>query len=677
MKRPENERIFPMRLPTILESDLLRPEMPAHITLSEARRPQFYYENQKYLGFVPLNNIFEGPIFGRFHGSRPSLIEHISQQRDGTFILNEDLAQSWIRVEYALTIISLQLYNPLLRPLNSPTPSYPSDTKYSEPKPSLKRAIDSVIFAQKLFVFLVAELRHNIALSPRFDKLKTTWVKYIESSPIGPRIDKDWLADLAASKALNTPHLAGYFIDPTFFNVTLKRRLNRFRTYNKNGAPLYVILTKIDRSDPHKAEFAPTLRQKDLEELGDFLFTYQEAHGHIKKVECYTQAQYLAREYPRPPLCPPHISPSASVSTPVTVHTTEGYRLPESLPHSGQDHGKWWYEHLQDQRENYKRKDDPEFTQYRDEEEIIYQENYGNLYNSFQELPEEFSTPLAYAWKPTPLHPHYLLRTPLERSEVRAYWSNYSPSHRIFDIYSSAWDLYDPSCDLNTLTRKAVATIATVDDVEPTTIDAGVEPLTQQIDMPDLLDDRRKTTEYLAKARLQKTRETQFYFEDPLQYAHHRYGIILPLEPFSFNHAGPTIVTGNWWSYLGKNLQDEKFANMDVLSNALGCMVQGHSEHIKKLFDIYIRPRELINDNSVTIQRVPEALFRTIEGNTIRNLYLLRFPRSKQGDWVVGINNAANVVMALRENWASHRINLLRNFLKYGFQVEFPILILQ
>jgi hypothetical protein len=675
MKGSGQDRRFPMQLPSVYESDLLNPGIPAHLTLSQARRPQNYYNNQKYLGFVPLNDIFEGSIFGRFHGSRPSLAEHISQQRDGTFILNENLAQSWIRVEYALTIISHQIYNPLV-PLNTPTPPYPSNTKYYESKPSLKRAIDSIVFAQKLFVFLIAELRHNIAISsPRFDKLKTTWVKYLETSPIGPTIDKAWLADLAASKAMTTPHLAGYFIDPTDMPDDI---LNRFRTYNQNGAPLYVALAKIDRSNPHKAEFRATLEQKDLEKLGNFVFTYQEAKMHIEKVERYTQAQYLAREFHTgtPPLYPPHISesPSASTVTPGLIQATEGFKLPESLPNSGQDHGKWWYEHLQDQREIYERTRKEESTQYRNE---IHQESYSDLYNSFQELPEGFHAPIVYAWKPTPLHPDYLLRTPLERSEVKAYWSKYSRSHRIFDIYSCAWDLYDPSCNMSTLTREAVPT--TVDDVEPTAIDAGVESHTRQmqnrnIEMPDLLDDRQKITK-LANARLQTTRENQFYFENPLIYAHHRYGIILPSEPFHFNH-GTKV---KWWLYLGKYLQEEKYANMDSLCNALHCLMGGHSEHIKKLFDIYTRPRELIHANRVTIQRVPEAIFSgctiNLKDTIVRNLYLLHFPHSEQGDWVIGVNSAANVVLALRENWASHRNNLVQNFLRYGF--EFLILILQ
>ena len=130
-----------------------------------------------------------------------------------------------------------------------------------------------------------------------------------------------------------------------------------------------------------------------------------------------------------------------------------------------------------------------------------------------------------------------------------------------------------------------------------------------------------KTTK-IAKARLQKTRDQQFYFENPIEYAQHRYGFILPPEHFRFNH--DTQV--KWWLYLGKNLQDEKFGNMESLSKALDCLMQGHFDHIKNLFDIYVRRRELINDNRAAVQRIPQVIFRTIVGDTTRNLYILRFP---------------------------------------------------
>lgn len=217
---------------------------------------------------------------------------------------------------------------------------------------------------------------------------------------------------------------------------------------------------------------------------------------------------------------------------------------------------------------------------------------------------------------------------------------------------------------MDTLKLSQKGTTATVDDVEPMAIDAGLGHHTQQtptlqLSMPDLSDDRRKTAK-MAKTHLQKG---QYYFKNPMEYAQHRYGLILPSKLFCFNH--DTKI--KWWLYLGKHLQQEKFANMDSLSNALDCLMQGHSEHIEQLFDIYVRRRELINDNRIIIQRFPQAIFRTIEGDSTRNLYLLRFPHSRKEDWVIGVSSAANVVLALRENWASHRTDVVRNFLKYDF----------
>ena len=49
--------------------------------------------------------------------------------------------------------------------------------------------------------------------------------------------------------------------------------------------------------------------------------------------------------------------------------------------------------------------------------------------------------------------------------------------------------------------------------------------------MPDLWDDRLKVAK-ITKARLRTMKHQQFYFENPVQYALHRYGIILLSEKF-------------------------------------------------------------------------------------------------------------------------------------------------
>ena len=663
-----------MRLP-FLQRDPLKPGMPEHLTLWEARTPQYFYENQPYLGFVPIIDVFEGPIFGRFHGSRPSLTEQIVENC-GSYIMKEELADSWIRAEFALTIIAQHFYNPL-RPLSTPTPAYPRSTKYYESKPTLKRAIDSVMYAQKLFVFLIAELRHNIAISPRFDKLKTTWDKYLVSSDFASKMDKVWLANLATSKAMNTVHLAGYYIDPTSMD---ERMLRRMRIYSQHFAPLYIILAKINRTNPYKSQFFATLTQKKFEMLGGYLFSYKEAQLYIQKVEFRTQSQYLEREFPKQVIsqAPQHPGMNTSPYVPTPRYTphpndslispqspnlptdhTELDDVPESLPNSGQRPGQWWYQYLQVQRDYHRR--DSEYSEIWDEEERTQQEFYFNYYNSLEELPQDFHA-VVYAWKPTPLHPTYLLRTPLEMCEVRAYWSKYPRTHRIFDIFVCVWDLYDPSCDMVALTRHSGT--STVEDAEPATIDAGVEPLSQEmrlenISMPDLLDDRLKIAK-MAKARLQQNIENHFYFHNPIEYASHRYGTLLPPHTFDFRHNSQV----KWWLYLGKNLQEEKFDNMEILSNTLDCLLQGHRDHLRVLLDIFVRPLELINDNRVHLRRIPQAVFRTVEGEDTRNLYLLQFSNSKNHDWVIGVNSAANVVLALRENWANGRNIIVRNFLK-------------
>ena len=125
----------------------------------------FFYKYQPYLAFVPRENVFEGPIFGRFHGNR-SFFESKVVAVAGSFVFDTALAQSWICVEDALIMLMGQ-FHISLKPMNAPHDSYPSDTKFYEHKPTLKKVVDSVLFAQKLFLQLIAELRYSIAMSTK------------------------------------------------------------------------------------------------------------------------------------------------------------------------------------------------------------------------------------------------------------------------------------------------------------------------------------------------------------------------------------------------------------------------------------------------------------------------------------------------------------------------------
>ena len=660
-----------MKLP-IYEPDPEKPGFPYPFTISKARRPQYFYSGQPYLGFVPLKDVFEGPIFGRFHGTRPTFAEKIYQQSDLRWVFDKDLAESWIRVEYAITIIAQHFYNPL-RPLDYPMPSYPCSTKYYEPKDTQKRALDSVMYAQKLMLFLIAELRHNIAISPRFKNHETTWHEYLGKTHIGLKMDKEWLADLVESSAMTTVNLSGYFVDPSKLHVDVLKRLRR---YSSGAAPLYIVIGKIDRTDPYSPKYWDTLDENTLFLFVSGLFSLQEAHKRIQEVETSTQNFYIAREltapspnpslFAFPPTSPdfqtPHYLPHPndnleSPESPLQVEDPED--LPPSLPNSGQPQGKWWFEFLQERREVME--EVLRYPEYIDEEEMSRNIQYEEYYTQINELPPHFHA-VVYAWRPTPLHPQYLLRTPLQMSEVRAYWSKYPPSHRIYDKMTTVWDLYDPSCDLNKFTRDL--NTLSVEDVEPTEIEAGVgdNRSVEELEtppMPDLADDRRKTAQ-LAKKRLQKTRESQLSFGDYVEYSRHRYGLVLPPKNFHFNHS--TEIKG--WLYLGFNLHDENLPHMKTISLAIESLISRHSSDIRQLYDVFLHPRELINDHTVQIQRFPQALYRSSEGETTRNLYLLRFPRSKKDDWVMGLNSAANLVLALREKWTTQRTNLVRNFLR-------------
>ncbi len=674
-----------MRMPSYNE-DSEKPGLPRYIALSEARRPNWRYKNQPFLGFVTIEDVFEGPIFGRLRGSRPVFTERITRLPDGSFLFDPDLANSWKRLERALIIIARQFFNPL-RPLDTPIPPYPSDTKFYDPKSTFERTINSVLFAQKLFVFLIAELRHNIAVNGRVVYEKITWVKYLETSTIGPNIDKGWLSNLAESKAMRSTRFAGYLVNPS---IADPQELIFLRKYHDHGVPIYVIFTKIDRSNVYKPKIIPILTG-NFEKSLPLPFSYAEALAYIEQFESHMQSLFLTREHeqlesvhsphhmPSPasqvlrnpipltpiPQPPPHPNDSSEPIQFLNPNPEEGDTFPEPLPHSGQKPGEWWYEYLVSRRQQHSLEQMLEDEG--EENERVEQEDYYLKYKPLSELPEEFAA-VVYAWRPTPQHPEFLLRTPLEMSEVRAYWSFYPPTHRIYDMHKEVWDLYDPSCNLETLTRSGEIVDVPSPDIEPTMNDVCVDKrlqedyLKEEMVLPDLAEDRR-TTARIAKARLHQSRSALFFSEDPKDYVHHRYGLVLhPQTPIYHN------IEIKWWLLIGKHLQEENFPDTKVVGSALHCLSEGHSTHIHQLFDIYLQAKDITNNNRIRVKRIPGAIFRTMEEETKHNLYLLEFPGLNKNDWVFGVCCAAHVVLALREDWAHHSKVLLRNFLKYGIE---------
>jgi len=84
---------------------------PGFLSMRECR------ETYEYPAFVPRENVFEGPIFGRYHGNRTYFETKVKKYY--LLYIRSPLAESWIRVKYALLAL-IPLFYTLLRPLTAP-----------------------------------------------------------------------------------------------------------------------------------------------------------------------------------------------------------------------------------------------------------------------------------------------------------------------------------------------------------------------------------------------------------------------------------------------------------------------------------------------------------------------------------------------------------------------------
>jgi hypothetical protein len=185
--------------------------MPAYLSMKDSREIQWYYKYQPYLAFIPKVDVFQGPIFGRLQGSRSTFEENVVPHTLLQFVFHPVVTQSWLRLESALLYL-ISLFYVRLSPLSAPRPPLPSDTRFFDPKPSIKNVVDSVMFAQKCFLYLIADLRYSIA---KCNELHCTEGVMSYTKIFGVRdLDHIWMKDLAASKAMQTDNLAGCVVNP-------------------------------------------------------------------------------------------------------------------------------------------------------------------------------------------------------------------------------------------------------------------------------------------------------------------------------------------------------------------------------------------------------------------------------------------------------------------------------
>jgi hypothetical protein len=168
---------------------------------------QWSYRAQPYFAFVLKQDFFHGPIWGRFKGDRFSFSREIFPVSGRGFQFNPELANSWARLEAAVTVI-IQLIFPSRYGEGNGYPPHPIDTGYNLVKKTKEKMLGTVLFAQKLFVLLAAELSHAVALSKQ-----TYWTSAVMEK--NPNYTLSWLLDLAASPPLDRTRMdrVGVIVD--------------------------------------------------------------------------------------------------------------------------------------------------------------------------------------------------------------------------------------------------------------------------------------------------------------------------------------------------------------------------------------------------------------------------------------------------------------------------------
>jgi len=223
--RPHRERVIgffsahgrddqlPARLPARKDNPNL-PGMMTSFSVWEIQQPQWTYKNLPHLGFVLRDDFFQGPIWGRFKGTRTDFQKMVVSLPDGSHVFEHGLSSAWIRVENAIRIVIRTFYTPLVG-LDTPLPQYPSSTKFFEPKSSPDLVVRSVMYAQKLVHLLAAELAYAVLLNRNVKD--SDYVSYFiqHGAPASRAYQEFWLLELFSSPPLDITvgERAGYILD--------------------------------------------------------------------------------------------------------------------------------------------------------------------------------------------------------------------------------------------------------------------------------------------------------------------------------------------------------------------------------------------------------------------------------------------------------------------------------
>jgi len=659
--------------------------MPKPWSLKEMLQPQYFYQYQPYLGFVPVENVFEGPIFGRFRGNRSYFATQVVPH-GLEFRLNPFLAMSWIRVQNALAALIAD-FNVRLKPIDLEADPFPTDTMFFKPRSTVDQVVRSVLFAQRLFLKLIAELRYSICVSPHGEG---DWIEAMKTLRFARTVDRSWLFDLTASKAMTTQQLAG-----TVFRPTAMPSASLIRRFIRHECPVYIPVICIRRTilstEPllHGKDVSiySLIEQAELEKMkqplniydalcrarDEWLGYYQKIYLNVPYVPGPVPATHtddlLEPAQPQPELAPPsplspqyYPHPNDALESPQSpnVEAAEG-DLPSPYPSTLQRPGQWWYQFFKNAQSEHKLSLENEaYGEFEREQQAIIVKMSEEL-RCKKEYPVG-ERDVCYVWEPTPQHPTFLLRRRVEDHELSDIWRSTPYSNRIFNAGMHEWDLYHRSCDMTTLTRSATGDEeAYEEDVE--IISTTQAPQNDEVTRNDISQD----AQIMRQMRLQQvemTRMPLFCEKEPAQSASRRHGFLFPHPPLVYHDPSPKV---KWYFLLGYKDIPVSTDEAIQLSQTLTCLQECHGQHLCELLDILKRPTSIIDCNDVLIRHIPNAVFK-YSHTVSRNLYILSFRGDNRQDWFIGTSQAQDIVFAMREGKATSRDVLVRFFLEHGIQ---------
>ena len=353
--------------------------------------------------------------------------------------------------------------------------------------------IDSVIYAQKLAVFLITKLHHAIAVSRKVKD--RNWVAVTSGLDGVKGYNQSWLADLAKSQAMTTTRLAGYLLKQEE-DDNPGPYTSHILTYF--GVPVHILYAMIDH-DEGRNPYVQIAIDKKYHKLYYLPFTSDERREMIlgmwnpnptpdvpyvplpfnpsEDILCLplithsskrpsspmllVSEDFVQSPYTPTPFYPPHPNDDLeSPQSPLIIMDDpfidpDEQNLPQPFPDSGQSPGQWWYTHVREIRmaQEFER----DFGNDSDEEgeEVVESEKSAIALNKIDSLPLAFVSNV-FVWEPTPNHALFLLHRRLETQEGCVMWPLFPLSHHLSNTCTDEWDLYDCSCDCSQMQAKTL-----------------------------------------------------------------------------------------------------------------------------------------------------------------------------------------------------------------------------